>query len=89
MDVQQATEAANINSYQVHSSFGNHAMQPGRLVLRADTSIPVRLRLGEMGYQVETEELTSGPINGIFIDQRQGSMMGGSSNYGDDYGIAW
>ncbi len=89
MDVQQATEAANINSYQVHSSFGNHAMQPGRLVLRADTPIPVRLRLGAMGYQVETEELTSGPINGIFIDQRQGSMMGGSSNYGDDYGIAW
>jgi gamma-glutamyltranspeptidase / glutathione hydrolase len=89
MDVQQASEAANINSYQVHSSFGNHAMQPGRLVIRADTSIPVRLRLGAMGYRVETEELTSGPINGIFIDQRQGSMMGGSSNYGDDYGIAW
>lgn len=89
MDVQQATEAANINSYQVHSSFGNHAMQPGRLLLRADTSPEVIQRLNDMGYLVETGELTSGPINGIFFDQRQGGMIGGSSNYGDDYGIAW
>jgi len=87
--VQQATEAANINSYQVHSSFGNHAMQPGRLLLRADTSPVVIQRLNDMGYLVETGELTSGPINGIFFDQRQGGMIGGSSNYGDDYGIAW
>jgi len=89
MDVQQATEAANINSYQVHSSFGNHAMQPGRLLLRADTPPAVIQQLGTMGYEVETQELTSGPINGIFFDQRQGGMIGGSSNYGDDYGIAW
>ena len=89
MDVQQATEAANINSYQLHSSFGNHAMQPGRLVLRADTEISVWQRLSAMGYQVETEELTSGPINGIFFDQQLGTLIGGSSNYGDDYGIAW
>lgn len=89
MDVQQATEAANINSYQVHSSFGNHAMQPGRLLLRADTPVTTRVRLSGMGYQVETAELTSGPINGIYFDQEQGTMVGGSSNYGDDYGIAW
>src|SRR5690606_3134284 len=41
MDVQQATEAANFNSYQVHSSFGNHSSQPGRLLIRADTPEPV------------------------------------------------
>jgi len=29
MDVQQATEAANINSYQMHSSFGSHRAESG------------------------------------------------------------
>ena len=33
MNVQQATEAANINSYQMHSSFGDHESEPGRLLL--------------------------------------------------------
>lgn len=89
MDAQEAAEAANFNSYQVHSSFGAHAMQPGRLLLREDTTVPVRLHLTIMGYQVETETLTSGPINGIFFDQDLGTMTGGSSNYGDDYGLAW
>ncbi|MGW8370300.1 MAG: gamma-glutamyltransferase, partial [Gammaproteobacteria bacterium] len=32
MDVQQASEAANINSYQMHSSFGAKRSEPGRLV---------------------------------------------------------
>ena len=89
MDPQQASEAANINSYQVHSSFGEHAMEPGRLLLREDLPLTVKLRLSTMGYRVETEELTSGPLNGILFDQRNGTMIGGSSNYGDDYGIAW
>lgn len=89
MDVQQATEAANFNSYQLHSSFGDHTTQPGRLLLREDSSLLLRIGLTAMGYAVETEELTSGPINGIYFDQANGTMMGGSSNYGDDYGIAW
>jgi len=89
MDVQQASEAANINSYQVHSSFGDHGMQPGRLLLREDLPLGVKLRLTSMGYKVETQELTSGPINGIYFDQDNGTMMGGSSNFGDDYGLAW
>src|SRR5690606_39754980 len=29
MDVQQAAEAANINSYQMHESFGFHTSDPG------------------------------------------------------------
>ena len=32
MNVQQAAEAANINSYQMQSSFGAHKSEPGRLV---------------------------------------------------------
>ena len=89
MDVQQATEAAHIGSYQAHDSFGEHTSQPGKLMLRMDTPLPVQFRLQDMGYSIVTEELTSGPINGIFIDQKHHTLMGGSSNYGDDYGVAW
>ena len=30
MTVQEAVEAANINSYQMRSSFGDHTSEPGR-----------------------------------------------------------
>ena len=89
MDVQQASEAANMGSYQPHNSFGDHTSEPGKLLLRADTPVDVQFRLQAMGYTVVNEELTSGPINGIFIDQEHHTLMGGSSNYGDDYGVAW
>jgi gamma-glutamyltranspeptidase/glutathione hydrolase len=89
MDAQQASEAANFNSFQVHSSFGAHVSEPGRLQIRADTPFSTQLRLQQMGYQVELVPLTSGPITGIHFNQQNGSMTGGASNYGDDYGIAW
>jgi gamma-glutamyltranspeptidase/glutathione hydrolase len=89
MDPQEASEAANFNSYQLHSSFGAHVSEPGRLLLRADTPLAVQLRLQSMGYLVELARLTSGPINAIVVDQEQGTFIGGSSNFGDDYGIAW
>ncbi len=89
MNVQEAAEAANINSYQMQSSFGVHATEPGRLVLRADVPPWVQKELTKMGYQVETETHTSGPINAIFFDQENGTMWGGASDFGEDYGIAW
>jgi len=49
----------------------------------------VKLRLQSMGYAIYLDRLTSGPINGIYFDQEHGTMIGGSSNFGDDYGIAW
>jgi len=89
MDVQQATEAANINSDQMRSSFGRHESLPGHLLLRADTPEPVRQKLRKMGYTLNFEPLTSGPINAIYFDREHGSFWGASSNYGEDYGIAW
>jgi len=89
MNVQQAAEAANMTSYQMRSSFGDHASQPGRLTLNESVPPWVRTRLEEMGYDLDFEARTSGPINAIFFDWEHGSMWGGSSNYGDDYGIAW
>jgi gamma-glutamyltranspeptidase/glutathione hydrolase len=89
MDPQQASEAANMNSYQAHASFRDHTSRPGVVLLRADTPIATQAALIRMGYEVEVDQKTSGPINGIWFDQEHGTMMGGSSDFGDDYGIAW
>jgi gamma-glutamyltranspeptidase/glutathione hydrolase len=89
MTVQQATEAANINSYQMRSSFGDHESRPGLLLVAASTPDSVRQELERMGYTLEAEERTSGPINAILFDRKHGTMWGGSSHHGEDYGIAW
>jgi gamma-glutamyltranspeptidase/glutathione hydrolase len=89
MTVQEATEAANITSYQMRDSFGEHQSFPGRLTVNSATPPWVRKELTRMGYALEFEERTSGPINAIFVDQAHGTLWGGSSNYGEDYGIGW
>jgi gamma-glutamyltranspeptidase/glutathione hydrolase len=89
MNVQQAVEAANITSYQMQSSFGAHKSEPGRLRLRDDVPPWVRAKLEEMGYDVETRPRTSGPITAIFFDREHGTLWGGASDFGEDYGIAW
>jgi gamma-glutamyltranspeptidase / glutathione hydrolase len=89
MDPQEAAEAANFNSYQLHSSFGERVSEPGKLLLRADTPYATQAKLAGMGYAVYNQQLTSGPINGIYFDQEHGTMVGGSSDFGDDYGVAW
>ncbi|MEM7357362.1 MAG: gamma-glutamyltransferase, partial [Acidobacteriota bacterium] len=89
MNVQQAAEAPNINSYQMQSSFGAHSAEPGRLVVRDDVPAWVRAKLETMGYDVETRARTSGPITAIYFDREHGTLWGGASNFGEDYGIAW
>ena len=87
--VQEATEAANFNSFQMRSSFGAHEIQPGRILLNDSTPPWVRSELRRMGYTEIFEERTSGPINAIEFDLPHHTMWGGSSNHGEDYGIAW
>jgi gamma-glutamyltranspeptidase/glutathione hydrolase len=89
MNVQQAAEAANINSFQMRSSFGNHESEPGRLLVQDATPPWVIAELRRMGYDVETDDRTSGPINAIWFDVEHGTFWGGSSHHGEDYGIAW
>jgi gamma-glutamyltranspeptidase / glutathione hydrolase len=88
MNVQQAAEAANITSYQMWDSF-EHTIQPGRLVLHDAVPDWVRGSLRGMGYRLEFQARTSGPINAIYFDWEHGSFWGGSSDHGEDYGIAW
>ncbi|AHG87791.1 gamma-glutamyltranspeptidase [Gemmatirosa kalamazoonensis] len=89
MTPQQAVEAPNINSYQMRSSFGAHESRPGRILVASSTPQSVRDALVQMGYTLEVEARTSGPINAILFDRAHRSMWGGSSNHGEDYGIAW
>jgi gamma-glutamyltranspeptidase/glutathione hydrolase len=89
MTPQQASEAPNINSYQMRSTFGAHESRPGRLLIAASTPDSVRAELERMGYTLEVEERTSGPINAILFDRKHRTMWGASSNHGEDYGIAW
>jgi gamma-glutamyltranspeptidase/glutathione hydrolase len=89
MDVQTATEAANFNSYQMRSSFGAHESEPGRMTVNSALPEWVRAELRRMGYTLDFADRTSGPINAIFFDHAHGTFWGGSSNHGEDYGIAW
>ena len=89
MNVQEAVEAANFNSYQLRDSFGDHGSQPGRIVINEATPPWVREQLETMGYDVWARDRTSGPITAIWFDREHGTLWGGASDYGDDYGIAW
>ena len=94
MTVQQSTEAANFNTNQLWLSLGGTKMQdrvprPGEILLSNNTPDSVRNELKKMGYKISLGNRTSGPINAIFVDTKHGSLWGGSSNNGEDYGIGW
>lgn len=91
MNVQEATEAPNINTNQLRLSLGgaDRKAKPGSMILQAATPDWIRKELRKMGYTLSFEERTSGPINAIYFDWKHGSFWGGSSNHGEDYGIGW
>jgi len=89
LNVQEACEAPNIVSYQMKNSFDMHESLPGRLTLNEAVPPWVRDELARMGYKLDYQKRTSGPINAIIFDRRHGTFWGGSSNHGEDYGIAW
>lgn len=94
MTVQQACEAANINSNQLWLSLGGQKIKdrkpkPGNILLHDSTPAAVRNALLKMGYTLSFDDRTSGPINAIFFDWKNGTLWGGSSNHGEDYGIGW
>ena len=89
MNIQEACEAPNINSFQMRSSFGYHENKPGELLLHDSTPPFIRKELRRKGYKLQFRSKTSGPINAIFFDTINNTFQGGSSDFGEDYGIAW
>jgi gamma-glutamyltranspeptidase/glutathione hydrolase len=94
MTVQEATEAANINSDQLWLSLGGERTEDrrpraGHILLGNSTPDWTRKDLRKLGYITTYGDRTSGPINAIYFDTKHGSLWGGSSNNGEDYGIGW
>ncbi len=94
MTVQEAAEAPNINSDQLWLSLGGERTddrrpRAGHIVLGSSTPDWTRRDLRKMGYVATYGDRTSGPINAIYIDTKHGTLWGGSSNNGEDYGIGW
>ena len=94
MTVQEAVEAPNINTDQLWLSLGgtktdDRKPKPGNMLLNSNTPDWIRRDLKKMGYKLTFEDRTSGPINAIYFDWKHGTLWGGSSNHGEDYGIAW
>lgn len=94
MTVQEATEAPNMNTNQLWLSLGgtktsDRKPKPGSIIVHNNTPEYVIRELRKMGYSVRTQDRTSGPINAIYFDEKHGTFWGGSSNNGEDYGIAW
>ena len=70
MNVQQASEAANINTNQLWLSLGgtkteDRKPKPGQMLLNNNSSSAVREELKKMGYTLSFSDRTSGPINAI------------------------
>jgi gamma-glutamyltranspeptidase/glutathione hydrolase len=89
MNVQEACEAANVNTYQARASFDKHEAQPGKLLINEDVAAWVRRDLLRMGYRLELRPKTSGPITAIYFDWQHNTLWGGVANDGDDHGIGW
>lgn len=95
MTIQQACEAANINTNQLWLSLGGSKIddrkpKAGNLLLNTKTKSPALVaELEKMGYKLSFDDRSSGPINAILFDWKHGSFWGGSSNNGEDYGIGW
>jgi gamma-glutamyltranspeptidase/glutathione hydrolase len=89
MTPQEAAEAPGFISFQMRGSFEDHEARPGHILLNEATPPWMRKELQGMGYELRFGARTAGPVNAIFIDQKNGTLWGGSSNHGEDYGIAW
>ena len=94
MTVQEATEAPNINTNQLWLSLGGTQMSdrmphPGSILVDINTADSTKTVLQKMGYKLSFGRRTSGPINAIYFDTKHGTLWGGSSNNGEDYGIGW
>lgn len=94
MTVQEAVEAPNVNTDQLWLSLGgvrtaDRKPKNNQLLINSNALPYIRNELSRKGYVLRYAERTSGPVNAIYFDWKHKTFWGGSSNHGEDYGIAW
>ncbi|MEN8376572.1 MAG: gamma-glutamyltransferase [Gemmatimonadota bacterium] len=89
MEVNEAAEAANFHTAQLHNSFGDHERVAGGLSLNSATPPWVVDELRSRGYGISFVDRTSGPMTAIRFDREHGTFWGAASDHGEDWGIAW
>jgi gamma-glutamyltranspeptidase/glutathione hydrolase len=89
MTPQEAVEAPGFYSFQMRSSFDNHASEPGRIQLNETTPAWIRKELRDMGYAMRFVDRSTGPITAILLDRKHGTFWGAAGNHGEDTGIGW
>ena len=89
-DVQEAAEAPNFTTYQLRSSFGDHASRARPPdARRAHARVGAR-RARQHGLHARASRRgTRGRSTPSSSTGAHGTMRGGSSNHGEDYGIGW
>lgn len=94
MTVQEAVEAPNVNTDQLWLSLGgvriaDRKPRNNHLLVNSVTPPYTRKELSQKGYILRYADRTSGPVNAIYFDWKHKTFWGGSSNHGEDYGVAW
>ena len=89
MNVQEATEAPNINSFQMRSSFGYHENRPGDLLLHDSTPSFIRkeLRKKDISFSLDLKLLDQLTQYSLIILTKPSKVD--QVIFGEDYGIAW
>jgi gamma-glutamyltranspeptidase/glutathione hydrolase len=72
----------------VRKWLGDRQSVPGRILLNEQTPTWVRNELRRWAT-TDVRGTDLGPDQRDLFDREHGTMWGGSSNHGEDYGIAW
>ena len=94
MTVQEAVEAANINTDQLWLSLGGTKMEdrkpkPGNILLIYNTPDFIRKELKQMGYKLTFDERTADRSMPFISTGNMEPSGAAAANNGEDYGIGW
>ena len=99
MNVQEAAEAPKFRSFGMHSSFGAHTINPGRILLDARIPQDVVDGLEAKGYDVQIQQpgvysnpagIMPGNLTAVYFNREYGTLEGShASDYSGRFGIAW
>jgi len=101
MNIQEAMEASKFCSYQMHSSFSNHAKNPGRIKvgsripqevidgLKAKGYDVVVAKAGDISYDTAPGGEVGGCMAAVLLDWDHQTLLGASALTLERHGITW